>query len=495
MEENNLTEKLQVNENIKDSIYNENQNSNLISKEEYGYIKTDIQTLNTMGFNQKMINKVYMILKPESIERAIDIMTPINGIYYHDFNENKTKNPDLCFICNKPKHLHFKYNELSLKIEDEIPKEENEEKIEETLIKKNKMCNICFDELNEKEENENKLKCKHICCTQCWENYFKTLITEAKVEKIKCINHECKEIIPENFILKFIKNDEMLSKKYEKFKSRARILNDKNKKLCPEPDCESYLEKKNDEIFVKCKNGHKYCYECLNKWHLNSTCKQIKESLERKGNKILKRCPRCSIYTEKKEGCNNITCTNCHYKWCWLCEKECNYNHYYQRECYGLQFTKDDSLTKAKDINLNIINNDYIDYRESFCSSCHCWDINETLENIEEDIALESESSKFFSCDCILTIFYYFFLGFFINSHFIMRTITEIDYEEAHKVNENKIYTTICILTSFCLSICFQIFYIALFSPFSIFLLCKLNCLLFFSFCPICLRELIGNNG
>lgn len=92
----------------------------------------------------------------------------------------------------------------------------------------------------------------------------------------------------------------MLSKKYEKFKSRTRILNDKNKKLCPEPDCESYLEKKNDEIFVECKNGHKYCYECLNKWHLNSTCKEIKESLEHKGNKIFKRCPRCSIYTEKK---------------------------------------------------------------------------------------------------------------------------------------------------------------------------------------------------
>ena len=68
MEENNLTEKLQVNENIKDSIYNENQNSNLISKEEYGYIKIDIQTLNNMSNKQKMINKVYMILKPESIE-------------------------------------------------------------------------------------------------------------------------------------------------------------------------------------------------------------------------------------------------------------------------------------------------------------------------------------------------------------------------------------------------------------------------------------------
>ena len=76
-----------------------------------------------------------------------------------------------------------------------------------------------------------------------------------------------------------------------------------------------------------------------------------------------------------------------------------------------------------------------------------------------------------------------------------MRTITEKDYEEDHKVNENKIYSTICILISLCLSICFRMSYIILFSPFSIFLLCKKNCLLFCSFFPIHLRELIKNNG
>ena len=152
------------------------------------------------------------------------------------------------------------------------------------------------------------------------------------------------------------------------------------------------------------------------------------------------------------------------------------------------------NLTEAKNINLNTISNVYIDKRTSFCS-CDCWDYSETLENIEETIAYDLESSKFFSGVCILSIFYYFFSGFFINSHFIMRTITEEDYEEDHKVNENKIYSTICILTSLCLSICFQISYITLFSPFSIFLLCKMNCLLLCSFCPIHLRELIKNTG
>ena len=99
-----------------------------------------------------------------------------------------------------------------------------------------------------------------------------------------------------------------------------------------------------------------------------------------------------NLYRKKGE-CNHITCANCHFQWCWICEKECNYNHYYQRECYGLQFTKDGNLTKEKNINLNIINNDY---RTSFCS-CDCWDYSETLEDIEETITHELESSKFFS--------------------------------------------------------------------------------------------------
>ena len=33
--------------------------------------------------------------------------------------------------------------------------------------------------------------------------------------------------------------------KYKKFKKRAEIIKDKNKKLCPKPDCDSFLQKSN----------------------------------------------------------------------------------------------------------------------------------------------------------------------------------------------------------------------------------------------------------
>ena len=51
------------------------------------------------------------------------------------------------------------------------------------------------------------------------------------------------DIASTGYLLKHIKSDEKLVEKYKKFKFRASIYKDPNKKQCPETDCESYLEK------------------------------------------------------------------------------------------------------------------------------------------------------------------------------------------------------------------------------------------------------------
>ena len=33
-----------------------------------------------------------------------------------------------------------------------------------------------------------------------------------------------------------------------------------------------------------------------------------------------KDCPSCGVMTEKIDGCNHITCTNCNTHWCFLCK-------------------------------------------------------------------------------------------------------------------------------------------------------------------------------
>ena len=69
-------------------------------------INNDIKLLNNMGFDNAMINKVYILLKPVNFEKAVDYMTEINGIYQHEFLYNPYE-PNLCFICKKPKNNHI----------------------------------------------------------------------------------------------------------------------------------------------------------------------------------------------------------------------------------------------------------------------------------------------------------------------------------------------------------------------------------------------------
>ena len=54
------------------------------------------------------------------------------------------------------------------------------------------------------------------------------------------------------------------------------------------------------------------------------------------------------MYTEKNEGCNHMTCVNCKYEWCWLCEEEYNNDHYKYGKCKGQEFTKADDLKKIE---------------------------------------------------------------------------------------------------------------------------------------------------
>ena len=56
--------------------------------------------------------------------------------------------------------------------------------------------------------------------------------------------------------------------------------------------------------YVKCENGHKFCFECLRPWHGKDSCEKSleKDFMNWKKNKNLKQCPRCKIYTEKNEG-------------------------------------------------------------------------------------------------------------------------------------------------------------------------------------------------
>ena len=372
----------QRNSNAIDSEMN-----NLLDTEEGQHIKADIELLNSMGFDGKMINKVYILLGPANIERAIDYMTELDGVFQHDFISSSNNNENnLCFICKKPPKNHLDYipenllvdaqnnnlnnnnigqNEVNID-EDNLIFENNQNNNNKNDIKDNddfnfEECQVCFEELSKEDIEYNKIKCEHIFCTNCWFNYLKTSIQEAKVDDIKCMDHECNQIVSEDFILKHISDNENLIDKYKKFKKRSEIIKDKNKKLCPNPDCDSFLLKSKSTNYVTCENGHKYCFECLKPPHGKQSCDYNleKQFMNWTKGKRVKRCPRCQMFTEKNEGCNHMTCVNCKYQWCWLCEGQYIYGHYDSGKCAGHQFTKADNLEEIKNIRVDNYNHEW----------------------------------------------------------------------------------------------------------------------------------------
>ena len=70
-------------------------------------------------------------------------------------------------------------------------------------------------------------------------------------------------------------------------------------------------------------------YECK-QWHQNISCKENMKQLRKLDKKTekwrrkheVKICPRCRIGIEKIDGCNHISCSNCSFQFCWVCQKE-----------------------------------------------------------------------------------------------------------------------------------------------------------------------------
>ena len=466
--------KINIEENLiedgnRNSISIENEFTNFLESNERNSIKADIELLKSMGFDKKMINKIYVLLRPENIERAIDYMTEIDGVYQHNFVNNiNQKENNICFICKKPKKNHLDYIPEELLIDAQIDNNQinnrqlsNNIQISEginKIIEENKKdnidddflldeCQVCYDELTKEDKDLNKIKCGHLFCSPCWFNYLKTLILEAKVDNISCMDHGCKEIMTEDFILKHISKDDNLILKYNKFKKRAEIIKDKDKKLCPNPDCDSFLKKSNSSKYVQCQNGHKYCFDCLNPPHGKNPCEQKleKQFMKWKKGKRVKRCPRCQMYTEKNEGCNHMSCINCKYQWCWICEEKYIYGHYNSGRCKGQQFTKADNLR------------DIEKYRNAF-----------GLHKIFKCVFQKINGP--YDLDEYIWLKYLLILGFWIFGFGFLFVYVVVLYAEKNLKkliqNSERLFFLILFLIGLCLCVCFQILFACTLTPF-----------------------------
>ena len=355
---------------------------------EFDGILKEKESLENMGFPRPLIDKIYSVMHPANIEEALDYLNKNDkDKFTHSYIPNAS---NVCSICGYKRSDH--------QIDDLInaPVEKKEEKKEEKklnvlddddLIKDNdyndddmdedirnmmnkyrnkfsnnnyedynykyesaKECGVCMETIESKDIPKIKLPCKHYFCIDCWKEYLKEKINNANVYKLTCMQSKCNFILEEKFIKAILDQDVDLQQKYDKFLNRKKLM-DSNKKIkfCPFPDCDGYAEKKFKK-YVKCNNGHEFCFECGAAPHgLKACSKIIDEGFEEwKSHTLVKRCPNCKFWTEKNEGCNHMTCSQCRFQWCWVCEKECVAGHYEFGPCKGLHFERVNNDEDAK---------------------------------------------------------------------------------------------------------------------------------------------------
>ena len=291
-----------------------------------------------LGTEPAYAQRIYQFLHPRDFDEALDYLLKINGIIQHNFVIDRNFNNKNCYLCGEEPEIHLNWKKNSI-LKRSIYNFDGEQlKTSEKKI----MCDICGEDFIP-DKNNTVDKCKHSYCNSCWYDFISINIKENKLKALKCQNHECNEKISNKFILNIIKNDEILIRKYKRYKLELKIINDPNKKLCPYPNCDSYLELIGNKIQeAKCKNDHKFCFLCLKEPHGKLACNNNLDGsiVEFAKKNFIKKCPKCQMVTEKNGGCNHITCKICQYQWCWLCNKKYKIGHFDSGKCRGLQFFK-----------------------------------------------------------------------------------------------------------------------------------------------------------
>ncbi len=138
------------------------------------------------------------------------------------------------------------------------------------------LCIICYaNELSD--DIKYQLPCGHSFCRPCIDTYLTSLITDSKVENIKCLQAGCKYKIPEVIIKTIVKRETYI--KYIKFKKKLMTVENLKRGYIPciFPDCEEWVSYSpdDDDHEVECDQGHKFCGKCKEKWHGGKKCKSV----------------------------------------------------------------------------------------------------------------------------------------------------------------------------------------------------------------------------
>ena len=201
-------------------------------------------------------------------------------------------------------------------------------------------CPICCNNIQ-----LNELKQMPCCsiklCSSCLLTHTITSINNGKT-KIECPS--CSEDLNSTTILYSNELPISIRERYQQI--LAQDLSEKQNtfiKLCPhcsfitilnenDPIVRRKKSRRSSQEWMRCEQCNKdWCWSCYAPAHPNKTCRQFQKDhsqldtwaktrrTDKSNQRNAQRCPKCSIYIEKADGCDHMMCTKCNSQFCYRC--------------------------------------------------------------------------------------------------------------------------------------------------------------------------------
>ena len=228
-------------------------------------------------------------------------------------------------------------------------------------------CLMCFDDVPAKQAAH--LSCGHVFCTDCWNGHLRYALDNNAANSVstRCPMKGCPVVCGEltfQTMLSLRPADAKYLSKYRSFLVSSFVSDSECCAYCPAPGCTFiiYYPGVSRRALcqpVSCRCGKRFCFLCNGPDHAPASCTNWKQWLLKEqsesetANWVMantKLCAGCGKATEKNGGCNHMTCSQCKYEWCWVCEGEWSKHGSSYYKCNFFDSTKEDkSKTSARD--------------------------------------------------------------------------------------------------------------------------------------------------
>ncbi|BGP35877.1 hypothetical protein JCM10296v2_007729 [Rhodotorula toruloides] len=206
-------------------------------------------------------------------------------------------------------------------------------------------CGCCFDEV----ALENSAQCAegHLFCKTCAVANASDRIGRRQAV-LPCMTAECTATFPPATYSSFFppRMIESLASIAQQVDLDTAFHGVDGFEKCPFCPYACYIDNPHERL-LRCERAEcrkVTCRQCKKESHLPLTCKEAdKDSrlagvhavAEAMSAALIRPCPSCKIPATKIDGCNKMTCSQCHAHWCYVCRKQITngYAHFSQSKC------------------------------------------------------------------------------------------------------------------------------------------------------------------